>query len=61
MHIYYLEVINMKIELNQREVILLLDCLIQEIAFEDTAIDIGLLYNKVLEQTDINGYENIYL
>lgn len=51
----------MKIELNQREVILLLDCLIQEIAFEDTAIDIGLLYNKVLEQTDINGYENIYL
>ena len=61
MHIYYLEVINMKIELNQREVILLLDCLIQEIAFEDTGIDIGLLYNKVLEQTDINGYENIYL
>lgn len=61
MHIYYLEVMNMKIELNQREVMVLLECLIQGIAFDDTAIDIGLLYNKVLKQTNINEYGKIYL
>lgn len=51
----------MKIELNQREVMVLLECLIQGIAFDDTAIDIGLLYNKVLKQTNINEYGKIYL
>lgn len=51
----------MKIELSKREVIVLLDRLIQGIAFDNTAIDMAKLYNKVLKQTDIKEYEKLYL
>ena len=50
----------MQIELNKREVIVLLDSLIQGIVFDNTAIDIAKLYNKILKQTDIRGYEKLY-
>lgn len=49
----------MQIELNKREVIVLLDSLIQGIIFDNTAIDMAKLYNKILKQTDIREYENL--
>ena len=50
----------MQIELNKREVIVLLDSLIQGIIFDNTAIDMAKLYNKILKQTDTREYEKLY-
>lgn len=61
MHIYYVEVINVKFELTKKDTIVLLDSLIQTMVFEDSTKEVAMLYNKILEQTDINGYEKIYL
>lgn len=50
----------MQIELNKREVIVLLESLIQGIIFDNTTIDMAKLYNKILKQTDIREYEKLY-
>lgn len=51
----------MKFELTKKDTIVLLDSLIQTMVFEDSTKEVAMLYNKILEQTDINGYEKIYL
>lgn len=61
MHIYYAEVINVKFELTKKDTIVLLDSLIQTMVFEDSTKEVAILYNKILKQTDIYGYEKIYL
>lgn len=50
----------MKKGMDNKDKILLVDILMQGITFNDTEIDIGLLYNDVLKQANINECDNIY-
>ena len=49
----------MTLELNENEARILLDALIENIAFDNDADDIKELYNKIVSEVDIDGYERI--
>ena len=49
----------MTISLNEKEIRVLLDALLENIAFDNDADDIKELYNKVLSETNTEGYEKI--
>lgn len=49
----------MKIELEKEEVSVLLNALIENIAFDNDADEIKKLYNNIIEQVDIEGYDKI--
>ena len=49
----------MTISLNEQEIRILLDALLENIAFDNDAEEIKDLYNKILIETDTEGYEKI--
>ena len=49
----------MTIDLSKDEVNVLLDALLQNLAFDNSANEIKDLYNKVLKETKIKGFEEI--
>ncbi len=49
----------MTISLNEQEAKVLLDALLENIAFDNDAEEIKDLYNKILSETNTEGYEKI--
>ena len=49
----------MEIKLDKKEVMLVLDSLVEALAFDNNADDIKEVYNKILKQTNMDEYEMI--
>jgi len=47
----------MDIKLNEKEVIIILDALVEALAFDNNADDIKVVYNKIVKQTNMDKYE----
>ena len=49
----------MEIKLDKKEVRLVLDSLVEALAFDNNADDIKEVYNKIVKQTNMDEYEMI--
>ncbi|WP_195988600.1 hypothetical protein [Clostridium sp. D53t1_180928_C8] len=49
----------MEIKLDKKEVVLVLDALVETLAFDNNADDIKEVYNKIVKQTNMDEYEMI--
>lgn len=49
----------MEIKLDKKEVVLVLDALVEALAFDNNADDIKEVYNKIVKQTNMDEYEMI--
>ncbi|MBX9136908.1 MULTISPECIES: hypothetical protein [unclassified Clostridium] len=49
----------MEIKLDKKEVMLVLDSLVEALAFDNNADDIKEVYNKIVKQTNMDEYEMI--
>lgn len=49
----------MEIKLDKKEVMLVLDLLVEALAFDNNADDIKEVYNKIVKQTNMDEYEMI--
>ena len=49
----------MEIKLDKKEVMLVLDSLVESLAFDNNADDIKEVYNKIVKQTNMDEYEMI--
>lgn len=47
----------MNINLDEKEIITLLDVLVEALAFDNDADDIKIIYNKIIKQTNMDKYE----
>ena len=47
----------MDIKLDEKEVIVILDALVEALAFDNNADDIKVVYNKIVKQTNMDKYE----
>ncbi len=47
----------MEIKLNERELMVVLDSLVEALAFDNDADDIIDVYNRIIKQTNIDKYE----
>ena len=47
----------MDIQLDEKEVIIILDALVEALAFDNNADDIKVFYNKIVKQTNMDKYE----
>ena len=47
----------MDIKLDEKEVIIILDALVEALAFDNNADDIKVVYNKIVKQTNMDKYE----
>ena len=47
----------MNINLYEKEIITLLDVLVEALAFDNDADDIKIIYNKIIKQTNMDKYE----
>jgi len=47
----------MDINLDEKEIITLLDVLVEALAFDNDADDIKIIYNKIIKQTNMDKYE----
>lgn len=55
--IYNMGGIFMEIKLNEEELMIVLDALVEALAFDNDADDIRDVYNKIIKQTNIDKYE----
>lgn len=55
--IYNMGGIFMEIKLNEKELMIVLDALVEALAFDNDADDIRDVYNKIIKQTNIDKYE----
>ena len=49
----------MEIKLDKKEVMLVLDALVEALAFDNNSDDIKEVYNKIVKQTNMDEYEMI--
>lgn len=47
----------MEIKLNEKELMIVLDALVEALAFDNDADDIRDVYNRIIKQTNIDKYE----
>lgn len=47
----------MEIKLSEKELMVVLDALVESLAFDNDADDIRDVYNKIIKQTNIDKYE----
>ncbi|MBQ5695231.1 MAG: hypothetical protein IIV48_01095 [Clostridium sp.] len=47
----------MNIDLNKKDIIIILDSLLETLAFDNNADDIKEVYNNIVKQTNMDGYE----
>ena len=47
----------MEIKLNERELMVVLDSLVEALTFDNDADDIRDVYNRIIKQTNIDKYE----
>ena len=47
----------MDINLNKDEIIVVLDALVEAVAFDKNAYEIKEVYNKIVKQANMDGYE----
>lgn len=55
--IYNMGGIFMEIKLNEKELMIVLDSLVEALAFDNDADDIRDVYNRIIKQTNIDKYE----
>lgn len=55
--IYNMGGIFMEIKLNEEELMIVLDALVEALAFDNDADDIRDVYNRIIKQTNIDKYE----
>ena len=46
----------MNIKLDEKEIMVVLDALVEELAFDNNADDIKVVYNKIVKQTNMDKY-----
>ena len=47
----------MDIKLDEKEIIIILDALVEALAFDNNADDIKVVYNKIVKQTNMDKYD----
>ena len=47
----------MNIKLDEKEIMVVLDALVEALAFDNNADDIKVVYNKIVKQTNMDKYE----
>ena len=55
--VYNMGGVFMEIKLNERELMVVLDSLVEALAFDNDADDISDVYNRIIKQTNIDKYE----
>ena len=55
--IYNMGGIFMEIKLNEKELMIVLDSLVEALAFDNDVDDIRDVYNRIIKQTNIDKYE----
>lgn len=55
--IYNMGGIFMEIKLNEKELMIVLDSLVEALAFDNDADDIRDVYNRIIKQANIDKYE----
>ncbi len=55
--VYNMGGVFMEIKLNERELMVVLDSLVEALAFDNDADDIRDVYNRIIKQTNIDKYE----
>lgn len=55
--VYNMGGVFMEIKLNERELMVVLDALVEALAFDNDADDIRDVYNRIIKQTNIDKYE----
>ena len=55
--VYNIGGVFMEIKLNERELMVVLDSLVEALAFDNDADDIRDVYNRIIKQTNIDKYE----
>ena len=55
--VYNMGEVFMEIKLNERELMVVLDSLVEALAFDNDADDIRDVYNRIIKQTNIDKYE----
>lgn len=47
----------MNIKLDEKEIMVVLDALVEALAFDNNTDDIKVVYNKIVKQTNMDKYE----
>lgn len=55
--VYNMGGVFMEIKLNERELMVVLDALVEALAFDNDADDIRDVYNRIIKQANIDKYE----
>ena len=55
--VYNMGGVFMEIKLNERELMVVLDSLVEALAFDNDADDIRDVYNRIIKQNNIDKYE----
>lgn len=55
--VYNMGGIFMEIKLNEKELMIVLDSLVEALTFDNDADDIRDVYNRIIKQTNIDKYE----
>lgn len=55
--VYNMGGVFMEIKLNERELMVVLDSLVEALAFDNDADDIRDVYNRIIKQANIDKYE----